>query len=221
MARRSWHLAPSLVRCRNEVNARYPRRDKRSDGDRGDTAHSRRPSAHNPDHAGWVHAWDVDRDGTDIHAIVRAAVAHPATNLVIFNRTIWSRRYGMRPRRYTGANGHTLHAHIEVMRNAGARNSTRPWLSGARPAPARPAPARPAVKPSVPRTLRLTKPHYMRGADVLHAQYKLGRAGFPCGGDSVWGPACDKAMRSFQRSRKLTVDGVCGPASWAALRAVR
>jgi hypothetical protein len=47
---------------RNQVNKRFPNRDKSSDGWIGDTAHQARPSDHNPDSRGWVHAIDIDED---------------------------------------------------------------------------------------------------------------------------------------------------------------
>lgn len=211
----SWRIAPSLGRLRAEVNTRFPRRDKRSDGDLGDVRHLSRSSDHNP-YNGYVHAWDVDKDGVDIWAIVRAAIAHPSTNYVIWNRTIWSRAYGFRARRYTGSNPHTMHAHISVMRNSTGRFNTRRWLGAtATPKPAAPGPTR---------TLRLTTP-YMRGADVLHAQYKLNLWRLSqrqprIGQDSVYGPGTRSAMVDFQRRKGLAADGVCGPRTWDALRRV-
>lgn len=50
------------VTLRNQVNLRWPSRDKRSDGWIGDSAHQARPSDHNPDKNGWVHALDIDHD---------------------------------------------------------------------------------------------------------------------------------------------------------------
>lgn len=47
---------------RNQMNARFPKRDKSSDGWIGDSAHQSRPSDHNPDSRGWVHALDIDED---------------------------------------------------------------------------------------------------------------------------------------------------------------
>ena len=41
----SYFLAPSLVALRNGVNAKFPKRDKKSDGWIGDPTHSK-PSPH-------------------------------------------------------------------------------------------------------------------------------------------------------------------------------
>ncbi len=35
--------------------------------------------------------------------------------------------------------------------------------------------------------------------------------------DGSFGPASEKALRAFQKAAKLSVDGICGPASWHAL----
>lgn len=55
-------LVAGGVTLRNQINRRWPKRDKRSDGWIGDKAHQARKSDHNPDHQGWVHAIDIDAD---------------------------------------------------------------------------------------------------------------------------------------------------------------
>jgi len=65
--------------------------------------------------------------------------------------------------------------------------------------------------------LRLTKPP-MRGAEVRRLQKRLTALGFDTGGiDGVLGGQTDKAVRAFQRSKGLEVDGVAGPNTLAAL----
>jgi len=49
-------------RLRDQINKRFPGRDKASDGWIGDRAHSQRKSFHNPDSRGWVHAIDIDEN---------------------------------------------------------------------------------------------------------------------------------------------------------------
>jgi hypothetical protein len=55
------------------------------------------------------------------------------------------------------------------------------------------------------------------GADVADLQRRLSAAGFPCEPDGRFGPETLRAVSDFQSSRSLDVDGVVGPATWAAL----
>lgn len=58
----AWKPVAGITVLRDQVNKRFPRRDKRSDGIVGDSAHASRPSDHNPDSRGYVHALDLDED---------------------------------------------------------------------------------------------------------------------------------------------------------------
>jgi hypothetical protein len=105
-------LAPSLVDLRAEIDARWPNRDRRTDGwyrprGVGD------PSDHWPDGRDVVHAIDIDKDGVIPMAIVDACRLHKGVcHYIIWNRTIWSSTYNMVPRAYTGKNPHTDHLHV-------------------------------------------------------------------------------------------------------------
>ncbi len=58
------------------------------------------------------------------------------------------------------------------------------------------------------------------GASVTELQNLLKRAGVPTGPiDGDFGPMTTAAVRRFQASRGLGVDGVVGPSTWQALRA--
>lgn len=113
-------LAPSLVQLRNEINAKWPVRDRKSDGWIGDRAHQARRSDHNPDDKGCVHAIDVDKDGINPSLVVSAVIKDPRTAYVIWNRKIYSRGSDFRARRYIGPNPHTEHLHVSILRTAAA-----------------------------------------------------------------------------------------------------
>lgn len=129
----SAYLAPSLERCRAEINVRWPGRSKKSDGWIGDVRHMRQgdKSEHNPDPFpnGVVRAIDVTSTNIDGMALVLAAIAHPSCYYVIHRGSIWSRPYGFRRRRYTGSNSHTEHVHISIVHTGAAEGSTLPWLN--------------------------------------------------------------------------------------------
>lgn len=55
-------LVSAGITLREQLNRRFPHRDKASDGWIGDLAHAARRSDHNPDADGWVHALDIDDD---------------------------------------------------------------------------------------------------------------------------------------------------------------
>ena len=86
----SWHLAPSLVQFRAEVDKKWPKRSKKSDGTVGDTSHSARKSDHNPNSRRSVNAIDITYPGVDPDVIINAVKKHPSANYVIFNRHIYS-----------------------------------------------------------------------------------------------------------------------------------
>ena len=77
----------------------------------------------------------------------------------------------------------------------------------------------PKEEPVEERILKLIDKPRMQGDDVKELQTLLDKHGFPCGEiDGVFGPATDKAVKSFQKANGLTVDGKVGEKTWAALR---
>lgn len=221
----AWRLARGLVSLRDGVNARWPRRDKRSDGTIGDTSHAARSSA--SDHNAWVlvagqgvvRALDIDVDGIDaawyaeqLRVLGAAGDARLAGGgYVIYNRRITRADFaGWNV--YTGTNPHTAHVHTSLSRNAAGFDDPRPWtfLTGAAapPSTAPPAAGRPtlqqgsnsdAVK-SIQRTLNRWYPGLPRLAE-----------------DGVFGAATKARVTHFQQAAGLAADGVVGPKTWSGL----
>lgn len=115
-------LSKAAEQLRSEINAKYSKRDKRSDGWIGDTAHNARKSDHNPDKQGWVRAIDIDSDlvkgsskeswllAEQIKTI--ALKGDKRISYVIHQQRITSPRQNWAWRVYKGANPHVSHIHI-------------------------------------------------------------------------------------------------------------
>lgn len=122
----AWRPVAGVTTLRDQVNKRWPKRDKRSDGIIGDKAHQARASDHNPDSRGYVHALDIDRDldPKDPSAAQRLAnqlVAYAASGLpgsgrikyVVFNDQIASGTYANSLWKWRGSGyGHYDHIHV-------------------------------------------------------------------------------------------------------------
>lgn len=223
----SYYLAPSLSKLRDAVNARWPKRDKSSDGWIGDTSHSARKSDHNPDYAdgGVVRALDVDKDGIDVDELLEVVVGADWVAYIIWNRRIWQHATGWK--RYWGINGHTKHIHISIRHTKAAENATPKALGGTvkpsgdvKP----PATQKPATKPSkAPSKAVQTKLKAMKlspnaaGVKAFQKQHGLVQ-------DSQWGKLTEakyKANKKLQEAlnkmksttAKLVVDGYIGTSS--------
>ena len=183
------YLAASLVRLRNEVNFRWPHRDKSSDGWIGDPAHMLRTSDHNPDEKGCVHALDVDSTSVNVDLIRKQAVKHPATAYVISNKVIYSRTNGFVPKPYTGVDPHTSHIHVSISHTAAAEAETHRWL-----------PVWPVLRVG------------STGSYVKIVQQVVGVTV-----DGNYGPVTEAAVKEFQGQHGLPPDGVVGTATWKAV----
>lgn len=130
----AWRLNPALTRWRAAVDARWPGRDKGSDGTIGDEAHRQTSSDHNADPDGTVDAWDMDvhllgpgrTDPAALEALKGVFEAHPAARYWIHNRQIAHRNTGWRRETYDGPSPHTEHIHWNS--NQATENSTAPWI---------------------------------------------------------------------------------------------
>lgn len=123
--------ANSLTTLKNQINNKFPYRDKASDGGIGDAAHASRKSDHNPDSGGVYHAYDFDHDpdsnGLDCYTLKRELIACHDSRIkyIIFMRRIWyaSSRSEVY---YNGTNAHSKHLHISVVSGA-AGDDPRQW----------------------------------------------------------------------------------------------
>jgi hypothetical protein len=130
----AWYLNRALSNFRDAVNARWPNRDKTSDGTIGDPKHQASTSNHNPDpageaDAGSVDAWDMDVDGVDVWACIAAFEDHESASYWIYNDQIAKRFNGWRRDSYAYAgakrNRHTTHVHFNTRESH--EDSPAPW----------------------------------------------------------------------------------------------
>ncbi|MDQ4032995.1 MAG: peptidoglycan-binding protein [Actinomycetota bacterium] len=212
----AYRLAASLAELRDELNSRFPDRDKTSDGWIGDAAHAKRTSDHNPwvkdnKGIGVVRALDIDAGhGADTgigrliadHVVRLGKAGHPALGkgaYVISDRRIASTTSGWAWRRYSGANPHISHTHVSVSLGQSGYDSPRSWrLTTMRP------------------TLRLGA----RGEAVRELQQALNKSDasqLRLTEDGVFGSQTEGRVKHFQRRNDITVDGIVGPITWSRL----
>jgi murein L,D-transpeptidase YcbB/YkuD len=217
-----WRLAGSLEQLLGEVDARWPGRDRSSDGSIGDAAHRSRVSDHNPDAAGVVRALDVDdNDSTPAERGIGDPIAgmivarrDPRVKYVIYQGRIL-RSYD-RPgvaawswAPYTGANRHDRHLHVSVVADDRADDRS-PW--GVQLVPAVVDVAGPFRLP----VLRMGA----RGEAVRRAQGLMAAARHVIAVDGSFGPDMDRQVRAYQAARGLAADGSVGAVTWAWLHSV-
>lgn len=208
----SWHLAPSLVQFRAEVDKKWPKRSKKSDGTVGDTSHSARKSDHNPNGRGSVNAIDITYPGVDPDIIIAAVKKHPSAAYVIFNRHIYSATNKWVKEPYTGASPHTEHLHISIKQSVKAEQSDVKWFrTVAKKAPAKKPTAKPKL-PAYPGAGKLKVGSKVPAVKVVQTAL----------GNTVTGTltAADVAdVKRFQRLRPRLwpADGVIGPKTYASL----
>lgn len=238
-------LAYALAQLRTQINNAFPARDKASDGWIGDAAHAATDSEHNPNSAGIVRALDITHDPrSGVHgqrlandAIaeldrrgVGAYVIHAGRiRSTTLARGIW--------RTYGGSNPHNTHVHISYITGYDNR---APWslpsltsdvvsLGGGATAPIiikKGTTAPPWPLPSKhligANPKGYTTWHDGHGQDISGRaairtwQQQMRGRGWTITVDGFWGTESTKVLRAFQAEKGLTVDGILGPASWAA-----
>ncbi len=193
----SAYLAATLVRLRTDLNARWPNRDRSSDGWIGDAAHQAQVSDHNPDPTtGVVRALDIDKDGIHVPSVLASIIIHPATNYAIHAERIYRRDDRFKPRAYYGSNPHYSHIHDSIMRGSASENSKTEYT----------------ILKYGTTTWQGKELHIgMTGWEVKELQALLNAYGFSIYLDSAFGPITDSAVRQFQRAMGIAVDGEVGP----------
>lgn len=226
-----WHLAPSLVDLVEEVDARWPKRDKSSDGSIGDTSHAARASEHNPDRdddpmpRGAVSAVDITKDSATMMETVRKAlVGDPRVWYVIHNGFIWSRTNNWVKKTYTGSNPHTKHLHVSLRQTKAAHDDTSSWgLASSTPTP-EPTPVPKPTEPTLVKLNTAVKPG-KRHEQVKLLQRLLIKAGYgPINGavTTFYGMNTENAVARFhRRNPKFSsggYDSVIGPKGFQELQ---
>lgn len=216
------YLVACQVQGRADFNAAYPQRLTRkewhdSDGWLGDRNHHP-PSEHLPDRNGAVRATDNDVDALpDPFVLVAAFIAHPSTRYVIYQDGIYHQRNGFRRAKYNGVRHKHVHRTTTDSPAADA-NTTRLRLPGIATG-TKPVVYVPATKTGGGMS-RFATVRFNRHADSAAAA-TLQRAGNKLGAglkvDGVPGPKTNAWVRAFQTAHHLTVDGTCGPKTWAAI----
>lgn len=207
----AWHLAPSLVNLRDEINRRWPNRPKRSDGTIGNASHAARKSDHNPNERGSVNAIDITYPGVDARQIIDAVKRHPAAAYVIFNRKIYSRTHGWVAQPYSGVSPHTDHLHISIQQTVAAEQSVAPWLG--RPRSSWRLPRTHAFGAKVSTTVHNGTRNSEDAADVRRIQ-----ARFPgCPVTGFYGKVTAGKVRAWQLKRLLPPTGRVGKREWDRL----
>jgi hypothetical protein len=142
----AWQLTAGLSNLRRQINARWPNRDKTSDGTIGDAAHAAGISGHNPDdspydNAEWdgdpdsiseVRAYDMDDDLRESGTTAQMVVDHirrlpnisSVIRYMIYNGKMYHVRDGFAPTAYDGPSPHTEHVHFSGAWSQAADNNT-------------------------------------------------------------------------------------------------
>jgi peptidoglycan hydrolase-like protein with peptidoglycan-binding domain len=216
----AWRVAKSLLRLRNQVNAKSPNRDKSSDGTIGDEAHASRASDHNPwvkdSGIGVVTAIDISNDPA--HKVVSRDIAEalrkskdPRIKYVISNAQIYSSEtHPWEWRGYSGVNPHKAHCHISVKSSKILYDNERDWALPA-------ALGGETTKPILTITDAVSMgdmAHRGENSDrVKMIQQALQMAGSAIMIDGDFGLITETEVRKFQAAKELQVDGIVGPAT--------
>lgn len=201
-----------------DATARWPNRDRASDGIMGDSAHQTRKSDHNDGNA-----FDLTHDtnhGVDCGVLSRLVINDKRVTYVIWNRQIYNRARateGWRP--YSGLNPHTHHMHVSIQATSRDDLSAWPWSASAAHLPSTPnqhvLPGRAPSYPGAP---------LHQGSQGIHVraiQQRLKDLGYAICVDGNLGFRTREVVVAFQRKQKLLPDGAVGIRTWTTLWATK
>lgn len=235
-------VVPNLLEGRDQLNNKFPNRDKSSEGTIGDLPHQKETSSHNPDETGKpefsdndgvneVRAADFDKDlrsseGLTMEQVAQLWVTKARSGdmwwvrYMIYNKRIWHKKDGYQTRLYTGSNPHTDHIHVnsDFTQEADKVTGTNWHLD----------------ELSVPGSPTLKPPHIVKkgdkGVEVSQIQAFL-RANFPAYRHDVrvdrgsllvvdgdFGNQTEAWVKEFQSRCGLVEDGIVGPKTFAMMR---
>lgn len=234
-------VVPCLLEGRAQLDARFPQRDKSSEGTIGDAAHQKEASSHNPDETGTpefsdhdgkneVRAWDADKDLRDPHGVTAEELVQMVVTkaraggfswirYIIYNKRIWHRKDNFTTRTYTGSNPHTDHVHFNSDFTQAADTVTGTnWHFNELG----------SSSPTVPTSSILNKGD--EGPAVTNLQLFFNRTfpayrydvdvlrGHVIEVDGKFGPQTEAWVKEFQSRTHLRVDGIVGPKTTAELK---
>jgi hypothetical protein len=210
----TWRVANSLLKLREQVNAKWPARSKDSDGTIGDAGHSSRESDHNPNPDGVVCAMDLTHDpahGFNSYTFAEMLLKRQDARIkyAISNRRIGSGPAGPSPgvwRPYHGPSPHDHHCHISVMGDRAHYDNASDWSIDGMPV-------------VVDKTFVAPPPTVIPGSTGIDVQRLQTMLGCKVTGLYAAGSETEFALRLYQVRHGLVPDGRAGPATWAALTA--
>jgi peptidoglycan hydrolase-like protein with peptidoglycan-binding domain len=226
----AWRPAKALVDLQQELNARWPHRDKRTDGMIGDDAHcgprSTKTSDHCPNAARVVRAYDIDVDGIKAGWLaehvrllgISGDLRLDQGGYVIYNRRIASDQFDWRWREYRG-DPHTSHVHVSLSRlvtgydNRGDWGVARADIPISDPGADDDASDLPVYTLGARTLSFLPGSQMMRGTDVVFVQRWTGAEN-----DGWYGRLTEARVRRYQSIVGLAETGVVGPETWSQMR---
>ena len=132
------YLSKAAETLRNQINAAFVHRDRKSDGWISDYEHKLRKSDHNPLPSGEVCGLDIDAGLSDERGISYAladqirlcAKSDKRISYIIHAKKIASRRSLWKWKNYTGINPHYSHIHISFKPDQDGKEFDIPLLKG-------------------------------------------------------------------------------------------